>query len=51
MEATVLPIPLIQRATPVEAEEPSVERRFAWLKGGSTVLACALTYGLLLWYL
>jgi len=51
MEATVLTFPPIQRATPVEAEKPSVERRAAWLKGGSTVLACALTYGLLLWYL
>ncbi|MGH7411423.1 MAG: hypothetical protein ACREJ6_10265, partial [Candidatus Methylomirabilis sp.] len=51
MEAAVLPFRVIQRATPVEAEEPFVERRFVWLKGGSTVLACALTYGLLLWYL
>lgn len=41
----------LPQTVPAESQEIPGRKRRAWIEGASTLLALALTYGLLLWYL
>jgi len=47
----ILAFQALPQTAPTEAKEISGGKRRAWIEVASTVLALALTYGLLLWYL